>query len=175
MKLPKEPASSEITAESLYMRRREFIKNAALFAGTTTAVGAGLLYLASGGKADSPESPASEPPKAVAAPPDAGAELAPLRGRFDTDEPMTPFKDVTTYNNFYEFGVDKSDPSENAHTLRPRPWTVSLAGQVRGFHHAPRQCSDARPAAGNSRLALRRRTPDRRGDEPPGAPRGGTL
>ena len=131
MKLPKEPASSEITAESLYVRRREFIKNAALFAGTTTAVGAGLIYLASGGKADSPESPANEPSKAVAAPPDAGAELAPLRGRFDTDEPMTPFKDVTTYNNFYEFGVDKSDPSENAHTLRPRPWTVSLEGEIK--------------------------------------------
>src|SRR5215471_13547695 len=52
---------------------------------------------------------------------------------------------------------------------------ADLACQVRSFHHAPRQCSDARPAAGNSRLALRRRAPDRRGDEPPGAPRGGTL
>src|SRR5688572_7705437 len=45
------------------------------------------------------------------------------------DEP-TPFEDVTTYNNFYEFGTDKADPSENAHTLRPRPWTVVVEGEV---------------------------------------------
>jgi sulfoxide reductase catalytic subunit YedY len=64
-------------------------------------------------------------------PPDAGSgELAYTRGPFATDEPMTPFKDVTSYNNFYEFGVEKSDPSDNAHTLRPRPWTVTFAGQI---------------------------------------------
>jgi sulfoxide reductase catalytic subunit YedY len=45
-------------------------------------------------------------------------------------EVATPERDVTTYNNFYEFGTDKSDPSANAHTLRPRPWTVSITGEV---------------------------------------------
>jgi methionine sulfoxide reductase catalytic subunit len=44
---------------------------------------------------------------------------------------MTPYKDVTTYNNFYEFGLDKSDPAANAHTLKPRPWTVRIEGEVR--------------------------------------------
>jgi sulfoxide reductase catalytic subunit YedY len=43
---------------------------------------------------------------------------------------MTPFKDVTTYNNFYEFGVDKSDPAANAHFLRPRPWTIEFSGEI---------------------------------------------
>jgi methionine sulfoxide reductase catalytic subunit len=131
MRLPKPLPSSEITSESLWLRRREFIKNAALFAGTTTAVGGALLYLASGGRADAPDSGQQEQQSFSAAPPDAGSsELAYTRGPFATDEPMTPFKDVTSYNNFYEFGVEKSDPSDNAHTLRPRPWTVTFAGQI---------------------------------------------
>jgi sulfoxide reductase catalytic subunit YedY len=43
----------------------------------------------------------------------------------------TSWKDVTTYNNFYEFGTGKDDPSRNAGTLRPRPWTVSVEGDVK--------------------------------------------
>jgi sulfoxide reductase catalytic subunit YedY len=90
-----------------------------------------LLYLASGGHADSPENPSKEPPTAAPGPQGAGAgELAYARGPYGTDEPMTPLKDVTTYNNFYEFGVEKLDPSENAHTLRPRPWTVAFDGEI---------------------------------------------
>jgi len=46
------------------------------------------------------------------------------------DEP-TPYEDITTYNNFYEFGTDKRDPSRYAHTLRPRPWTVVVDGEVK--------------------------------------------
>jgi len=46
------------------------------------------------------------------------------------DDELTPYEDVTTYNNFYEFGLDKTDPSRNAHTLRTRPWTVSIEGEV---------------------------------------------
>jgi sulfoxide reductase catalytic subunit YedY len=45
-------------------------------------------------------------------------------------EELTPYEDVTTYNNFYEFGTDKSDPSKNAHTLRTRPWSVAVEGHV---------------------------------------------
>jgi sulfoxide reductase catalytic subunit YedY len=44
---------------------------------------------------------------------------------------LTPWQDVTTYNNFYEFGTDKSDPAENASTLRPKPWTVRVEGMVK--------------------------------------------
>jgi sulfoxide reductase catalytic subunit YedY len=46
-------------------------------------------------------------------------------------EKRTPYDDVTTYNNFYEFGTDKSDPARNAGTLRPRPWQVSVEGLVK--------------------------------------------
>jgi len=46
------------------------------------------------------------------------------------DEKLTPLGDITTYNNFYEFGLDKRDPSRNAHTLRTRPWTVAVDGEV---------------------------------------------
>ena len=45
-----------------------------------------------------------------------------------TDEPPTSRDDVTGYNNFYELGTGKEDPAANAHTLRPRPWTVVVDG-----------------------------------------------
>ncbi len=46
------------------------------------------------------------------------------------DDKLTPLEDITTYNNFYEFGLDKRDPSRNAHTLRTRPWSVMVEGEV---------------------------------------------
>jgi sulfoxide reductase catalytic subunit YedY len=45
-------------------------------------------------------------------------------------EKLTSYKDVTSYNNFYEFGTDKSDPDRNAHTLKTRPWTISVEGLI---------------------------------------------
>jgi len=118
--LPPEPASSEITPEPLYNRRREFLKNGALLAGTAAAVGGGSLWLV--GKrppADQPEQPAL---------PALGQTQ--LLGRFDTDEPQTSYESVTSYNNYYELGLDKGDPIRNAHTLQPRPWTVEISGLV---------------------------------------------
>lgn len=50
--------------------------------------------------------------------------------RVQQADPLTPYDAVTTYNNFYEFGTDKSEPAENAHTLKPRPWTVRVEGMV---------------------------------------------
>ena len=44
---------------------------------------------------------------------------------------LTPYKDVTTYNNFYEFGTDKEDPAENAGALKTRPWTIAVEGFVK--------------------------------------------
>ena len=46
-------------------------------------------------------------------------------------EKPTPYKDVTTYNNYYEFGTDKADPARYAKTLKPRPWTVAVEGAVK--------------------------------------------
>jgi sulfoxide reductase catalytic subunit YedY len=51
------------------------------------------------------------------------------RGAGLQDE-VTPMEDATTYNNFYEFGTDKDDPAKNAHTLRPRPWSIAVEGHV---------------------------------------------
>jgi DMSO/TMAO reductase YedYZ molybdopterin-dependent catalytic subunit len=43
--------------------------------------------------------------------------------------------DASTYNNFYEFGTDKADPARNAHTLKTRPWTVEVEGEVKQARH----------------------------------------
>jgi sulfoxide reductase catalytic subunit YedY len=145
-KLPNEPPASEITPEALYIRRREFIKNAALFTGTVTAVGAGLTWLtASGGKGQRPATAPSAPngpatdglpsggTGSLPAPGRAGGEVPPpaRKSRYVVDEPKNSFEEITTYNNFYEFGTEKSDPAASAHTLRTRPWTIAVEGEVK--------------------------------------------
>jgi len=119
---PTNPKSSEITPESFYWNRRRFIKNAALFTLTATGVGGALVAL-SGRKRAEVGGPVV----------DNGAvsdEVTYTGGAFGTDEEKTPYRDVITYNNFYEFGTGKSDPAQNAHTLRPRPWTITIDGAV---------------------------------------------
>jgi sulfoxide reductase catalytic subunit YedY len=59
-----------------------------------------------------------------------GRKLAARQSPFSTTETPTPQKDVSTYNNFYEFGTDKSDPAVNAKKFRTSPWTVSIEGAV---------------------------------------------
>ena len=62
----------------------------------------------------------------------AGLSIAATKqGPYDTDEKQTPYKDVTTYNNFFEFGVDKDSASRNANTLRAQPWKISIEGLVK--------------------------------------------
>jgi sulfoxide reductase catalytic subunit YedY len=121
---PPEPPSSEITPEATWRRRREFLRDASLFVVTSAAVGGGLTWLMGGGRADPPEATSEEATDVPG--PVTGAPAGP----FDVDEPPTPFRDVTTYNNFYEFGTAKSDPARYAGTLRPRPWTVRIDGEV---------------------------------------------
>lgn len=115
-----EPPGREITPEPLYARRREFLKNSIYTAGTAVAVGGSLLYLV--GQGPPPDQP--EPTSLV------DPELTAMMGPYDVDEPQTPFKDVSSYNNFYEYGTDKDDPVANAHALKTRPWTVSVEGDV---------------------------------------------
>jgi sulfoxide reductase catalytic subunit YedY len=64
----------------------------------------------------------------------AGAPLTALGARGGAsqgDDKLTPYEDVTTYNNFYEFGTDKDEPAKNAHTLRTRPWSIAIEGHVK--------------------------------------------
>ncbi len=125
------PPSSEITPERLYLRRREFIRNAASFAATTATVGGGLLWLmGGGGRAESKDGDGTAPaPETSPGAASASGELAIARRENAAgDEPPTPYADVTTYNNFYEFGVDKGDPAENAHSAATR----ALDGRDRG-------------------------------------------
>jgi sulfoxide reductase catalytic subunit YedY len=105
--------SSEITPEPLYYNRRAFIR-------TASAVAAGFTL-----------GPLIENPlqRLMAQEQDTWKPIK--KGPFDTDERLTPYKDVTTYNNFYEFGTDKDDPSKNARQLRTKPWTVRVEGYVK--------------------------------------------
>jgi sulfoxide reductase catalytic subunit YedY len=114
------PSAAEVTPESLYLRRREFLRNALLFTATSTSVGGGLLWLMKGNRASEPKSSATN----------TSTHTVTGSSSFNTSEPQTPYQAITTYNNFYEFGLDKSDPAENAHTLRPRPWTLRVEGEV---------------------------------------------
>src|SRR5580700_8195579 len=125
-RLPPEPPSAEITPPELYARRREFLKNTALFAGTAAVVGTGLLRLLGWPRGSRPtEAELSTPgPRPLWSP------TAPTPTYTLTD-PLTPYDDVTTYNNFYELGVQKFEPSERAGTLKPRPWTVAIEGEVK--------------------------------------------
>jgi sulfoxide reductase catalytic subunit YedY len=133
--LGKAPPDSEITPESLYLRRREFIKNGLLFTATSAAVGGSLLWLTRGGRASEKRKAQKQSELAGtgtpgAAEPSASELTIAERGLFSTDEALTPERDVTSYNNFYELGIDKSDPSENAGGLRTRPWSVEIGGAV---------------------------------------------
>src|SRR5919106_3164830 len=102
--------ASEITGEALYLNRRAFMATAA------AAVLAGC------------DARRAEACKAAPL----GAELPAKRnGALSLTEPPTKWEAATTYNNFYEFGVDKDDPCREAHRLRVRPWTVEVGGLVR--------------------------------------------
>ena len=134
-RLPAEPPSSEITPEQLYLNRREFIKNAALTLGTAGVVGGSLLWLVGQGPPpEQPDFPAVAPPRSALAAGDDGVADGPLEvtsnTKYDTDEPLNSQRDIATYNNFYEYGLDKGDPARNAHTLQIRPWTIQVEGEV---------------------------------------------
>ena len=103
-----DPPSSEITPEALYLGRRAFL--AAAGAAGAAAIAASVVPGVAA---------AQQEPQAMGKP----FGLQP-------DDKPTPWTDITTYNNFYEFGTDKSDPSENAGGFKTRPWTVRVDGMV---------------------------------------------
>ena len=103
---PPDIKPSEITPRDHYLQRRQFMAGAA-------ALGLGTAMAPLYGRA------------AQAAP--LQASKSPLS---TTDEPVTPLKDITSYNNYYEFGTDKDDPLKNAHTLTIKPWSIKVDGLV---------------------------------------------
>ncbi len=109
---PPDIAGSEITSESVYLRRREFVTGAA------AAVAAGALGLPAQARAGL--APLSFQPAAPAQ----------AAQGFYNGEPKTPFEDVARYNNFYEFGTDKGDPARYADSLTTDPWSVTVEGEV---------------------------------------------
>ena len=135
--------ASEITPQAIFENRRAFIKvaSAGLIAGSAsifstkshaaqiaggTTEGAGRLI----GRANAP---ATE--KAAVKP---GAVYIPrqkitgyIKTAYGADEKLTKYQDITTYNNYYEFGTDKSDPAIEAVLFKPRPWMISIEGEVK--------------------------------------------
>jgi len=101
--------ASEITPQNIFEKRRQLIKLAAMgaFGLSQAEVFSRNAFAQSGQKLPAKVNP-----------------------QYFVADKLTSYKDVTTYNNFYEFGTDKADPARNAHTLKTRPWTVSVEGLV---------------------------------------------
>ena len=107
------PFSSDITPRAVFESRRDFLRQIA-----TASVAGGALLEMAGRQAfaqgiSRPKLPAR------------------LNPAFSALDKPSAYKDATTYNNFYEFGTDKSDPAMYAGTLKPRPWSVSIEGEVK--------------------------------------------
>jgi methionine sulfoxide reductase catalytic subunit len=107
------PLPSEITPRALFESRRAFIRQIA----TASVAGGALLEMAG-----------RDAFAQTGARPKLAARLNPAYSAMDKP---SAYKDATTYNNFYEFGTDKSDPARYAGTLRPEPWLVSVEGEVK--------------------------------------------
>jgi methionine sulfoxide reductase catalytic subunit len=114
MRKASELTSADVTPKAVYLDRRKFLRAMGIV-GATAVAGKGLFGLAS------PSQDAF-----------ASTKLSGLaRSPFSTTEKQNTFEDVTHYNNFYEFGSDKSDPAKNAKNFKTSPWTVSVEGEVK--------------------------------------------
>src|ERR1700694_4384857 len=109
IKKPSDIPSSEITSKSTYMNRRRFMTGAAV---TGAALAAGFYLRNSPHTAETVE---------------ASAKLTGIvKSPVSTDEKPNSCKDITNYNNYYEFSLDKNDPNGLSTNFRTRPWTVSI-------------------------------------------------
>ena len=100
---------SEITPQSLYLRRREFIQAAS---GAAVAAASALMPEGAAAQSNLPKLPDVR------------------KSQSSTSETPNSFGDISTYNNFYEFGTDKNDPAANARNFVARPWTIRVEGLV---------------------------------------------
>ena len=114
IKKPDDIRSSEITSKSLYLNRRKFLAGSAIV-GAAAVAGLGVADLIS-------------PQTTVKA----NAKIDGIqKSSFSTTEKITPYKDVTNYNNYYEFSTDKYEPANLAKDFKTRPWTVTIDGAVK--------------------------------------------
>jgi methionine sulfoxide reductase catalytic subunit len=105
---------SDVTPKSVYLNRRKFLYGAGI-AGAAALIGNRLWNLAS----PSPTILASATFSSL------------VKSPFSTTEKQNSLQDVSHYNNFYEFGTDKSDPAKNAQKFKTSPWTISVEGEVK--------------------------------------------
>ena len=109
LKKPADIRPSEITSKDNYLNRRQFMRAAAALGGSLAA-GEALPALI---------------------PEERRAKLeGVVPGKYSTDEKPNSYADITTYNNFYEFGFQKDDPYRNAQEFKPRPWSVEISGEA---------------------------------------------
>lgn len=106
---PSQIKPSEITPQSIFEQRRTVIKALGLGAAATALSSTALFAQA-----------ATKPQR-----------LAHLKTKYGQSETLTSFQDVTTYNNYYEFGTDKSDPAREAVLFKPNPWAIQIEGAVK--------------------------------------------
>lgn len=105
-----EPAPSEITPQAIASSRRQFLQQLAVGAAATTSLTQQVWAQAAGTAKSLPSRP---------------------NGMYTAKDKPTSFTDATTYNNFYEFGLDKSDPANTAKSLKTHPWTVQIDGEIK--------------------------------------------
>jgi sulfoxide reductase catalytic subunit YedY len=117
LKTTETPASSEITDERWYLRRREFMQ---LGAGLIGAMAGGAIVACVGDTVDASNGGAT----AVAA----QSPLTAAKKMVTTTEPLNKFEEISGYNNYYEFGTGKGDPARYAGQLKTTPWTVKIDG-----------------------------------------------
>jgi sulfoxide reductase catalytic subunit YedY len=115
------PVPSEITGQGVYENRRSLMK---LMAGGVA--GAALASWASREALAQTPGTVTRPGKLAVLP----STQSRLAGALTMDK-LTDYKDASTYNNFYEFGTDKMEPAQNAHTLKTSPWSVEIEGLVK--------------------------------------------
>ena len=109
IKKPSDIQPSEITSETNYLNRRQFMR-AGSIAGASLLAGPAFSAVVPEGKR--------------ARLPDVG------KSPFSTSEKPNSYEDITTYNNFYEFGTGKDDPFRNAQDFEPRPWSITIDGHA---------------------------------------------
>lgn len=134
IKRPADIKPSEITPESIYRNRRQFLgASSTLMLGAALGGTSPLMAQDARGdqlKARAPAGLTRSEPAAWWGDKFDNIQPAPDSEPFFTDETLTPYDDVTAYNNFYEFGMDKGDPKRNSGEFNVDPWSVEIAGEV---------------------------------------------